>query len=152
MTVVDEQPLPIDLEQLRSVATAVLESEGYPPETELSILLVTDDEIARLHLESMDISGPTDVLSFPLEMLMPGRPPVTDPNGPPIHLGDVVLAPSFVQTQAAEYGVGFLDEICLLACHGILHLMGYDHEEDTDAELMEERERIVLAEFGIKRR
>lgn len=152
MTVVDEQPLPVDHEHLRSVVAAVLELEGFPPETEVSISLVTDEMIARHHVEAMGIAGPTDVLSFPLEMLIPGKAPAVGSDSPPVHLGDVVIAPTYVQNQATEMEVAFEEEISLLVTHGVLHLMGYDHEDDADAEVMEERERLVLAEFGMKRR
>ncbi len=152
MTVVDEQSLEVDLDHLRSLTTAVIEAEGYPLETEVSVTLISDEEMTGHHREAMGLDGPTDVLSFPLEMLVPGRPPVVDPAGPPIHLGDVLIAPALVQRQATEYGVSFRSEISLMCVHGILHLMGYDHMDDADAEIMEERERRILGEFGLERR
>ncbi len=152
MTVIDEQELPVDHRHLMAIANAVIEAEGYPVDTEVSITLVDDDQIARHHLEALGVEGPTDVLSFPLEMFIPGRAPVRPENGPPVHLGDVLLAPGYIQAQAAEYEVSFLSEISLLTVHGILHLMGYDHLDDDDAALMEAREQAILADFGFEHR
>jgi probable rRNA maturation factor len=63
-------------------------------------------------------------------------------------LGDVLVAPAYVRRQAEELGVTFDDEMALMVTHGILHLMGYDHEEDFDAERMESRERELLRMVG----
>jgi probable rRNA maturation factor len=67
-------------------------------------------------------------------------------------LGDVVIAPGYVRRQAGQIGVTFEDEMALMVTHGILHLLGYDHEADEDAERMEERERQLLAKIGRTRR
>lgn len=152
MTVVDEQLLPVDLEHVRAVALAVIEAEGFPAETEVCVTLVADEEMARHHHEAMGVAGPTDVLAFPLEALEPGHVPILDPNGPPLHLGDILIAPEYVGRQAREYRATFEAEISLLVAHGILHLMGYDHIIDQAAELMEARERAILAGLGLERR
>ncbi len=152
MTIIDEQPLTVDVDHLRLLAASVIEAESYPPETEVAITLISDEEMTGHHRQALGLDGPTDVLSFPLEELLPGRPPVVAPDGPPLHLGDVLIAPAMVQRQATEYGVSFLSELSLMCVHGILHLMGYDHIDDDDAELMEAREREILGEFGLERR
>jgi probable rRNA maturation factor len=87
-----------------------------------------------------------------LEELIPGLVPDIDANGPPLSLGDVVIAPSYVQLQADDHDVTFEDEMALMVTHGILHLLGYDHTEDEDAERMEARERQLLALAGRTRR
>jgi probable rRNA maturation factor len=96
--------------------------------------------------------GPTDVLAFPVEELLPGVVPEHDVHWPPIMLGDVIIAPAYVTTQATEFEVDFEDEMALMVTHGILHLLGYDHEIDEDAERMERRERELLNKVGRVRR
>lgn len=152
MRIIDEQPLPVDVDHLLEVLTTVIEEEGYPEATEVCVTLITDDEMAQHHLETMGLAGPTDVLSFPIEMLLPGEPPPAPDGGPPLLLGDVLIAPAFIQAQAAEYATTFVAELSLMVVHGVLHLMGYDHQADDDAEVMEGRERAILAEFGLPRR
>jgi probable rRNA maturation factor len=92
------------------------------------------------------------VLAFPLEELLPGVVPDHDPHGPPLVIGDVLVAPSYVRRQAEEMGVAYDDELALMVTHGILHLLGYDHEDDDDAVRMERRERDLLALVGRVRR
>jgi probable rRNA maturation factor len=147
----DEQAESVDLIQLRHIAELVLSEEGYPDETEVTVLLVSDDEMASYNERFLERSGPTDVLAFPVEELLPGVVPDHDPNGPPLVIGDVIVAPAYVGRQAAEHGNGFADEMALMVAHGILHLLGYDHVEDDDAELMERREAELLALVGVQR-
>jgi probable rRNA maturation factor len=148
----DEQGESIDLEQLRGLAELVLSEEGYPGETELTVLLVNEDEMASYNERFLNRSGPTDVLAFPLEELMPGVVPDHDPSGPPLIIGDVIVAPAYVGRQAVELEVGFEDEMALMVTHGILHLLGYDHHGDEQAELMERREAELLSLAGRRRR
>jgi probable rRNA maturation factor len=83
---------------------------------------------------------------------MPGVVPDQDSNGPPLIIGDVIVAPGYVGRQAAENDVEFEDEMALMVAHGILHLLGYDHIDDADAELMERREVELLSLVGVTRR
>jgi probable rRNA maturation factor len=148
----DEQGEAVDLLQLRHLAELVLSEEGYSDETEVTVLLVSDDEMASYNERFLDRAGPTDVLAFPVEELMPGVVPDRDPAGPPLVLGDVIVAPAYVSRQAADSEVGFADEMALMVAHGILHLLGYDHIEDDDAEMMERRETELLSLVGVERR
>ena len=148
----DEQAEPVDLLQLRHLAEVVLSEEGYPDETEVTVLLVSDDEMASYNERFLDRTGPTDVLAFPVEELTPGFVPDHDPAGPPLVIGDVIVAPAYVSRQSAETEIGFDDEMALMVAHGILHLLGYDHIEDADAELMERREAELLSMVGVVRR
>jgi probable rRNA maturation factor len=134
------------------LAELVLSEEGYPAETELTVLLVSEDEMAAYNERFLERSGPTDVLAFPVEELMPGVVPDQDSNGPPLIIGDVIVAPGYVGRQAEENDVAFEDEMALMVAHGILHLLGYDHIEDDDAELMERREAELLTLLGVRRR
>ncbi len=80
----DEQGEPVDLIQLRHLAELVLSEEAYPDETEVTVLLVSEDEMASYNERFLDRAGPTDVLAFPVEELMPGVVPDPDPAGPPL--------------------------------------------------------------------
>jgi probable rRNA maturation factor len=151
--VTDEHPSSgLEPETLRSWAEAVLTAEGYPASTEVALTLVGDDQMAQWNHRTMGQLGSTDVLSFPVEQLQPGRVPQIDAGGPPLLVGDVVIAPDHVRRQARELEVDLEDEMALMVTHGILHLLGYDHDDDTEAEAMEERERQILAAMGRRRR
>jgi probable rRNA maturation factor len=120
--------LPVDEEALRALAERTLTEEGVA-DSELSVSFVDEEEMADLHVRYMDEEGPTDVLSFPLDD--------ADERGRRI-LGDVVICPSYASRNNPDLEA----EIRLLLVHGILHLLGYDHEEDADrAEMWERQER-----------
>ncbi|MEE9178899.1 MAG: rRNA maturation RNase YbeY [Acidimicrobiia bacterium] len=148
----DEQSEQIGLSDLRLLAEMVLSEEGYPEDTELTILLIDDEEMSEYNGRFLNRSGPTDVLAFPVEDLLPGVVPEHDPHGPPLMIGDVIVAPAYIRRQATENSVAFEDEMALMVTHGVLHLIGYDHLIDEDAERMEQRERDLLARVGKARR
>lgn len=148
----NEQELEVDVEALHALADLVLSEEGYPSSTEVTLLFLAENEIAEYNERFLNRAGPTDVLAFPVESLLPGVVRESDPHGPPLMIGDVVIAPSYVRRQAGEYGVTFEDEMALMVTHGILHLLGYDHEDEEDAIRMEGRERDLLAKVGRVRR
>jgi len=144
----DEQDDPIDAEPLRRLAEMVLDEERFPDDTELTLLFVGEDQIATYNDRFMQRQGATDVLAFPIEHLKPGVVPERRPGGPPLNIGDVVIAPSFVRAQAEAAGVPINEELSLMVVHGLLHLLGYDHQEDKEADEMEDRERQLLARAG----
>ncbi len=146
----DEQDDPVPAEPLRKLAEAVLRAESLPPGTEVGIVLVGEEQMAGFNTRFLERAGPTDVLALPLEDLVPGRPPAADPGGPPVNLGDIYICPAYVRDQAERQGVPFDAEMALMVVHGILHLLGYEHEDDEDAERMEARERALLAGFGAR--
>jgi probable rRNA maturation factor len=148
----DEQGESVNLEQLRGLAELVLREEGYPDETEVTLLLVDEGEMSAYNERFLNRPGPTDVLAFPVEELVPGVVPEHDPTGPPLMIGDVIVAPAYVGRQAAEYEVSLDDEMALMVTHGILHLLGYDHVGEEDAQLMEARETELLSLVGRTRR
>ncbi|MBW3666985.1 MAG: rRNA maturation RNase YbeY [Actinobacteria bacterium] len=148
----NEQSVEVDVAELRGLAELVLSEEGYPPITEVTILLVADDEMSGYNQRFLDREGPTDVLAFPVEQLIPGLVPDLDPKGPPLMAGDVVVAPEYVARQAERLDVPFEDEMALMVAHGVLHLLGYDHETEEQSELMERRERDLLGRMGRARR
>lgn len=133
------EPEPLDVTAFERLSAFVLEREEAPATIELSIALVGIDEMTELNGEYRGKEGPTDVLSFECDELCD----VIDTDEP-IMLGDVVIAPEVAEAQAAEYGHTVEEELNLLLVHGVLHLLGYDHEDDADAEVMQARERALL--------
>lgn len=148
VTLLDGQDDPLEPSPLTDLAESVMVAEGLPPDTELAIHLVDAARIAELNEAHLGKSGPTDVLSFPIESLTPGQIPAAADDGPPPTLGDVLICPAVVRQNAAQAGVALDDELALMVVHGVLHLLGYDHVDDEDAEQMEARERTLLAAAG----
>lgn len=142
----------VDLTQLAAWAEQALALEGLPTRTELALTLVTDEEMAKLHATALNKKGPTDVLSFPIEDLDPNDMGELGEEGPPLLIGDVVIAPDYVRRQAEELSVPPDAELALMVTHGVLHCLGYDHGDDVQAEIMEDRERFILGQFGFERR
>jgi probable rRNA maturation factor len=149
ITLADDQDDPLPSLDLMTLAQTALEAEGLPDSTQVALALVTRQRMAELNAAYMGEEGPTDVLSFPIEDFSAGA--VWEPGGPPLLLGDVIICPSVVRSNAAAAAVAFEDEMALMVVHGILHLLGRDHVVDADAELMEQREREILAMVGRKR-
>lgn len=144
----DEQDEPIVTDELLRLAEIVLEEEGLESETGVSLVLIDEMEMAELNEAHMGKQGPTDVLSFPIEASTPGAPPRRSPGGPPIELGDVFIAPSIVRANAERHDAPFEDELSLMVVHGLLHLLGWDHEVEDEANRMEARESDLLARIG----
>jgi len=154
----DEQgAMPVNLDRWASLARAVVEDRGIRGDAELSLLFVDEESIAALNEQFLGKSGPTDVLSFPIEddPMGGGRSPDSGGTGPgtpsapepPVLLGDVVVCPAVARRQARQHRVGEDDELALLVVHGLLHLLGMDHEVDEEAEEMERLERALLARY-----
>ena len=148
----DEQTEQVGLSDLHYLAELVVREEGYSSGVEVTLIFVSESEMAAYNERFLDRTGPTDVLAFPVEELTAGVVADNDPAGPPLVLGDVIVAPSYVRRQAEEQGVSFEDEMALMVTHGILHLLGYDHVDDDEAERMEAREVELLALVGRTRR
>ena len=144
----DEQDLPVDAASLRGFAVTVLEAEGFAPDTELAVMLVGTQQMADYTERFMDRKGPTDVLAFPIEDLEAGKAPRRVRDEPPVILGDVFLCPAEIAVRARAEGFDFEDFLHLLLVHGILHLLGYDHDDDERAEAMERREDELLGLIG----
>jgi probable rRNA maturation factor len=146
---------PVAVDRWADLARAALQAEGIVSETEVSLLFVDEATIASLNTRFLDKEGPTDVLSFPIEdeSDRSGRSPDEGGTGPGsieadtgrlVLLGDVVICPAVAARNAVDHGVSFDDEVALLVVHGILHLLGMDHEADEEAERMERREQQLL--------
>jgi probable rRNA maturation factor len=155
--VADEQrSVDVDLPRWRALAEAVLAEEGVRGNVELSLLFVEEDDIAALNEQFLGDARPTDVLAFPIDAVDvdvmssptsgrsgPDRPP-PDPGDQPLLLGDVVLCPAVARAQAADHTGTLDDELALLVVHGILHVLGYDHDQPDETAAMRARERGVL--------
>ncbi len=110
------------------MADYVLSNMQVHPDCELNIRLVTEPEITELHIKWMDLPGPTDVLSFPMDEVKPN----SKSNGPGI-VGDIVLCPAFAERNEKQ---SLTKELELLTVHGVLHLLGFDHVEAKEEESM----------------
>lgn len=140
----NESGVEADLEELTALAGQLMDRLYVHPDAELSVLLVDEEAMEKLHLQWMDLPGPTDVMSFPLDELRPGTPSAL--SGPGL-LGDIVLCPAVAATQAARGGHSTQDELDLLTTHGMLHLLGYDHGDVEEREEMFGLQRELLSAF-----
>ena len=130
--------------ELAQCARYVLDEMRVHPRAELCIKLVDEAAMEVLHVQWMDLPGPTDVMSFPMDELRPGRDGVEPVDG---ILGDIVLCPTVAQAQAVEAGHTTAEELLLLTTHGILHLLGFDHAEPEEEKEMFELQRTLLLTF-----
>ncbi|MGY1435667.1 rRNA maturation RNase YbeY [Streptomyces reniochalinae] len=122
----------VDEQALLDIARYALARMRIHPLSELSVICVDPETIEQLHLQWMDLPGPTDVMSFPMDEL---RPPSRDEEEPPQGLlGDIVLCPQVATRQGADAPTkhSMDEELQLLTVHGVLHLLGYDHEEPAE--------------------
>ncbi len=116
---------------------AVRAADAATPGSDLAILLTSDDAVGAMNAQFRGKDGPTNVLSFPASGL------------PTDHLGDIALAYGVCAREADEQGKTLAAHVQHLVVHGVLHLVGYDHEDDDQADVMEAREREILAGLGL---
>ena len=118
----------VPTDQVRALLTQSLVQLKLNPECEVNLVFVDENEMTELHIKWMDEPGPTDVLSFPMDM------PETE--GEIVTLGDIMISPFFAATQAQAAGHSAEHEIFILATHGLLHIIGYDHAEPEEERIM----------------
>jgi probable rRNA maturation factor len=118
----------VPADQVRALLTKCLAQLKLNPECEVNLVFVDENEMTELHIKWMDEPGPTDVLSFPMDM-------PENPNDA-VTLGDIVIAPTVATRQAAAAGHSFEHEVYILAAHGLLHILGYDHANKEDEKVM----------------
>ncbi|MGA0119037.1 MAG: rRNA maturation RNase YbeY [Candidatus Nanopelagicaceae bacterium] len=123
--------IPCDEGRIKDVALYSLNRLGIHPDSELSISLVDETEMRSLNAQWMDENDATDVLSFPMDEMKPN----SAAQGPGV-IGDIVLCPSYAETQARQAGHSLQEELELLTVHGVLHLLGYDHRESEEQRIM----------------
>ncbi len=153
----EQSDRPVDLARWVALAERVLADRGISDGAELSLMFVDEPAIASLNERFLGRKGPTDVLSFPIEdeLIGPGQVPDQEASGPgrgpieledmPLLIGDVVICPELAWRQAPEHAGSYDDELALLLVHGILHLLGLDHEDEAEASVMEALEQQLLA-------
>lgn len=128
---------------LAAAGELVLAEEGYDQDTEISLALVSDAYMRNLNRQYRGIDASTDVLSF----AMREGEPAPGAGEEELILGDVVISLETALRQSVEYGQSFYREIAYLTIHGVLHLIGYDHQEEEEQRLMREKEKILMARF-----
>ncbi|MFJ2620254.1 rRNA maturation RNase YbeY [Glutamicibacter sp. NPDC087344] len=140
----NETEFEVDLADVNALANSVMRAMYLHPETEVSIVFLDEDAMSALHVEWMELEGPTDVMSFPMDELRPGKEHSPAEAG---ILGDIVICPTVAQAQAEAGGHSTHDEILLLTTHGLLHLMGFDHMEPAEKEEMFSLQRRLLESY-----
>jgi len=143
--VLNESEVDVDIVGLTRLCRFVMRRMRLHPATELCLRLVNPDTIAVLNEQWMERKGPTDVLSFPMDELSPGRDGDESPEG---YLGDIALCPQVAIQQAPAAGHSTADEINLLTVHGLLHLLGYDHGEPEEHKEMFGLQGRLLVEWN----
>ncbi len=154
----------VDIPLIEQVVRQIMQNEGENGTWELGIRLANDAELQRLNMQFRGLDAPTDVLSFGNyaddddgDFVGPDGvyddDEFADPAGAETaqYLGDLAISTERVRAQAAEYGHSPCRELCYLIAHGILHLLGYDHETDAERETMRVKEEAALAALGITR-
>ena len=125
--------------EITSLLTHAMNALELNPDCDLNIAFVEDDYMTELHIKWMDEPGTTDVLSFPMDM--PEEP------GEAVTLGDIVISPVVAAAQAITQGHSTEHEIYILATHGLLHIIGYDHADTADEKIMFELQEKIVTDW-----
>ena len=125
--------------EITSLMTHAMNALELNPDCDLNIAFVEDDYMTELHIKWMDEPGTTDVLSFPMDM--PEEP------GEAVTLGDIVISPVVAAAQALQQGHSTEHEIYILATHGLLHIIGYDHADAADEKIMFELQEKIVTDW-----
>lgn len=144
--------IPLSLRNLiNRVVKATLENENFKKDAEVSVSFVDNETIHKLNLEYRGKDKPTDVLSFPMTDGDEENSDIDLSTGA-VMLGDIIISAEKAMEQANEYGHGIEREICFLAVHSTLHLLGYDHETSEDDEkYMNQTQESILQKIGLTR-
>jgi probable rRNA maturation factor len=137
---------------LEGVARQVLEAQGAEAETEVGLLIATGDRVRELNRDYLGEDAPTDVLAFSAREEADGQSPFIHPPDGLLHLGEVIIAYPRAVIQAEEHSHQVKKELAILIIHGLLHLLGFDHDEAESERLMKAREAELLGyiEGGLK--
>ncbi len=137
----------IDLKAFSDLGIWVLDQMRVSTQSDLTILFVDPEPIAEMHMHWMNLEGPTDVMSFPMDELRPGDSKTVSEGV----LGDIVICPWVAAQQAAAAGHGVLQEMLLLTIHGILHLLGYDHvDAEQERQMFALQRQLLLTFFAVR--
>jgi probable rRNA maturation factor len=141
--ILNETETDIDPVEFSTLGRFILDALNVHPQSDLVISFVDSAAMAQLHERFLQLSGPTDVMSFPMDELRPGDGRKQPAPG---ILGDVVICPEVAAVQARQLGHSLVDEMLVLATHGILHLLGFDHaDKEEETTMFELQKRLVLA-------
>lgn len=136
------------LEQVAQAgAKEILNADNF----EISVFLVDGEFIREVNREHRGIDKETDVLSFPLWNRLEGEEPFINPETNNIMLGDIIISLPRLKEQAQEYGHSQKREAAYLCIHGVLHLLGYDHMQEDEKQVMREKEEELLTKLDITR-
>lgn len=146
------------MKNLRKVYKAVADFARLPKDVIVNLSFVDEETIRRLNKETRNIDKVTDVLTYPYVDLKPNEPLDTakyeqeiDPDDQKLTIGDIYICLNRAREQSVEYGHSLNREICFLFCHGMLHILGYDHEKKSDETLMTKVQREILDSLNITR-
>lgn len=140
-----------ELEQVvEKIVADSLEYEDFDRDCEISVSIVSNEEIQQINQQFRGIDSPTDVLSFPQLDFTEGECADVNENNE-IILGDIIISLEKAKEQAGEYGHSLKREIAFLTAHSMLHLMGYDHMEKEDEKEMFEKQKEILIKSGFPR-
>lgn len=145
----NESAVEVDEASVQRLVAYVLDEMHVHPDAEVAVVFVDEGAMEQLHVQWMDEPGPTDVLSFPMDELRPGTEDDPTPAG---LLGDIVVCPQVAIAQAEAAGHPAADEIRLLVCHGLLHLLGFDHADAEEEREMFGLQRDLLVGFALRER
>jgi probable rRNA maturation factor len=153
----DEQTdVEVDAQRWQTLASNVLQAEGVRGQAEMALLFVSREVMHEMNRVHMGVDAPTDVLAFPIDLVDNSRAtgptarsatPVlarVDTGDLPLLVGDVVICPLIAREQAPLHAGTLDDELALLITHGVLHVLGYDHDTEANADKMRTRERALL--------
>jgi probable rRNA maturation factor len=127
--------------QMHTLINFGIEYMEINPECSISLTFVDVQEMEELHIKWMDEPGPTDVLSFPMDM--------PETKGDVVTLGDIVIAPAVAAQQADTAGHSINHEIFILATHGLLHILGYDHADPDEEKVMFALQEKIVKEWSL---
>lgn len=142
LSIADEYSTLVDEHLIEKTAMHALRNDGKDDGTELTIVIDSDEAVHELNKTYLGIDAPTDVLSFSADVI--------DPDTNRLYLGDIIISYPRVEAQAGEARISITAELQLLIIHGVLHLLGYDHADDSQKQAMWNAQASILAELGVR--
>ncbi|KAF1679586.1 rRNA maturation RNase YbeY [Bacillus mexicanus] len=138
------------LKEVENLLQFAADREGIQDEAEVSVTIVSNEDIQQINKEYRGKDTPTDVISFALEEEGEGEVEIVGADMPPV-LGDIIISADRTREQAEEYNHSFKRELGFLAVHGFLHLLGYDHMTKEEEKEMFTKQKDLLDAYGLKR-
>ena len=129
---------------LKNIARQIQTAEKVSVKSEMTLVITSDAKIHELNLKYLEEDRPTDVLSFPMNEHLDAAPVFLNISDGKVHLGDIMISYPTAARQAEEHHHSVEREITILLIHGILHLLGYDHDIPAHKQVMNEREKVIL--------